>query len=247
MPVNLRELPDELIPPRPPNKVRWLSIVLLCSLAGSGVALLLWPGEIQLQSLWFWCCVLVFPLAGASFLFGLRQLIHENRLVYVESWNSARADMWLYLLGRAQLRTGLLTSAYCTPAGSNRLAEALRKGSKPLHSVFQPATRNPINTSLLVTPALEERVPEYEERLTVYLDRVLAVLLPDLQRLIPGQAIRVRIRHNQVLSDDSVLVVGIFCKISGYVSVLVRVVELCIRKHYCLARERCPFEQCSYQ
>lgn len=211
MPVNLRGLPDELNPPPAPNRVRWLLIILLCSLAGSAMTLLFWPGEMQPKSLWFWCCVLVFPVAGACLLYGLRQFVYEYRLDYVENWNSARVDLALYLIGKGQERIGLLASAYCTPAGSARLAEALRKGSRPLQAVYQASTRTLMNISPLVAQQPQEQTQRYPERLEAYLDRVLAVLMPDLHRIIPGQAARVRIRHNQILADDQVLQVWGVC------------------------------------
>ncbi|MDU9394720.1 hypothetical protein [Pseudomonas sp. zfem002] len=211
MPVNLRELPEALVLPQPPNRVRWLFIILLCSLAGAALVLLFWPGEWQPQLPWFWTCVVVFPLAGSVILHGLRQFAYEHRRDYVESWNEARTDLEFQLIGQGQEAIALLAAAYCTPAGSHRLAEALRKGSKPLHAAYQPATKTTINVSPLVAQKPQEQSKDYTERLEAYLDRVLTVLVADLLCSVSEAPWRVRIRHNQVLGDAQVLALWHAC------------------------------------
>jgi len=205
MPVNLRELPDALAPPQPPNGIRWLVIVLLCSMAGAALVLVFWPGEWPLQRPWFWTCVLVFPLAGSAILFGLRLFAYENRRDYVESWNATRATLETSLTRQGQQALGLLASAYCTPAGSNRLAAALRQGSTPLHAAYQPATATVMNVSPLLAQTPQERDRDAARRMTAYLDRLLTVLVADLPPGMGAAPLRVRLRHNQRLADADLL------------------------------------------
>jgi len=58
MPVDLHEFAEKL---DTPGTLRWLLAILPCTAAGAVVALLLWPGELQPRSLWFWSWERVHP------------------------------------------------------------------------------------------------------------------------------------------------------------------------------------------
>ncbi|MDU9393299.1 hypothetical protein [Pseudomonas sp. zfem002] len=210
MPVDLHELPEKLNPPPPPGTLRWLLLILLFTAAGAAVVLLFWPGELQPRSPWFWSCVLLFPLSGAVILFGLRLFAHENRETYVDSWNAARADVEAELTAQGRQAIALLATSYCTPVGSEKFAAKLRGGDKPLQTIFLPVS----STTLRWSPLVDEdpKVAEdCSQRLQGFLDRLLASPDVDLNRLFPGQPVRVRIRHNQVLTDDKVLAIWASC------------------------------------
>ncbi len=210
MPVNLRDLPDKLSPPDAPGKVRWLLVVLLCTATGFALTLLFPPFDVPPDSSWFWIRSLLFPLTLGVFLYGLRLLAYENRQAYVNAWNSARADLEQDLIEQGRQAIGIVAMSYCTAGGSERLAVSLRSGSKPLQTVFVPNDSRTMRWSPLVDP--QPLAPEeQEQRLRIWLERILAAPDLDLHRLFPGQRVRVRVRHNHVLASKTVLAVCHAC------------------------------------
>lgn len=212
MPVRLHELPERLSPPSPPGKFRWSLIVLLCLVIGAGLTLLFSTNQDALDtgSMWFWLRFLILPLVVGFFLYGLRRLAFENQHAYVDSWNKCRAKLEEESTTDGQRAIALLATSYQTAGGSECLAELLRAGNKPLQTVFLPFNSKTMRWSPLVDQ-YSSRPEDYEQRLKLWFERALVAPAVDLPRLFPGQAVRVRIRHNQVLSDRAVLEIWQSC------------------------------------
>lgn len=204
MPVDLHLLPEELPPVEPPRSVRWLSLVLTVAVLGGASVLLFWPGEWQPDSPWFWCCVLLFPVASGVLLYALRRIAYEDRQTYVDSWNATRAEVQLEMTTQGQQALGVLSTSYCSPVGSRHFAEQLCAGNKPLKTIFLPSHSTTLRWSPIADDALEASA-KLPRRLQTCLDRVLEELAITLKRLVPGEPIQVRIRHNQPLREDEVL------------------------------------------
>lgn len=205
MPVDLRALPEKLSPPQPPRHRRWCLVVLLCALIIGGLVILLWPDNRWRMSLWFWCCALVLPGMFGLVLYALRLLAHERRSEFVESWNQIYVEQEHMLIGQGQRTLALLATSYCSAAGSNQLAQALRVGSKPLQPVYLNATHETMRISQLTPSAQSHTRQEYAQRMGEYFAQVMRGLEPELQTYALNTPLHVRIRHNQVLSDEQVL------------------------------------------
>ena len=205
MPVDLSVLPEKLSLPRPPRHGRWCLVVLVCSLVGASLVVLLWPEDRWRMSLWFWCCALVLPLMLGLVLYALRLLAYERRCEYVESWNHSHDEQEQVLIERGQRAMALLATSYCSAAGNNQVAQALRYGSKPLQPIYLESQALTMRLSQLTPPAQLHTKEEYAQRLGAFFQQVMRGLDPELQRYARNMPLRVRIRHNQVLSDDEVL------------------------------------------
>lgn len=201
MPVDLGVLPQPLPPPPAPGHRRWAVFVLSGALLVGGLVVLFWPQDHTRMSLWFWCCVLVLPFTPGLALYALRLAAHERSREYCESWNRRRAEQRRTLVQQGRRAIGLLATSYCTGAGNNRIAQALRSGSKPLQAVFESSQALAVRSSRLAPPALLHTEDEYVERLSACIAQVMAGIEPDL----PAEPLQVRIRHNQVLTDEQVL------------------------------------------
>lgn len=218
MPVDLHLLPEKLMPSEPARTVGWLLLVLSVAILGGASALLLWPGEWQPESPWFWCCVLVFPVLVGTFLYGLHLLAHESRQTYVDSWNAARAALQLEMTTLGQQAVGVLSASYCSPVGNHQLAQQLREGAKPLQMIFQPSDSSTLRWSPVVDEALKA-ADKLSQRLESSLHQVMAVLAVNLKRVLLGEPVQVRIRHNQTMRDDEVLALWNACARSKAVAV----------------------------
>lgn len=201
----LDELPRKVPLPEPPRKRRWLMIVLLCSLLGSSLTVLFWPGHLQRWSMWYWCSVVVLPVMGGLLAFALRGLMYERQRDYAQSWNQQSLDHRRRLIQQGQRAVGLLASAYCTPAGSKHLACALRRGSVSLQPVYLSDLKSALRFSYLSPVAQEYTVREYQQRLHHFLCQVLSALHQPIKQVTRHGRLRVRIKHNSVLSDDELL------------------------------------------
>lgn len=213
MPVDLRALPEKLELPASPGIGRWCLVVLLCAVLGAGLVVLLWPGDPGEMSLWFWCCVVVFPLISGLLLFALRRLVYERQLVFAQGWNQSRGDQEQALIQQGQRAIAMLATSYATAAGNNQLARALRNGSKPLQPTYLTSLAVTLRLSQLAPVAQLYTTQEYAQRLTTYFQQVMRGLEGDFQRLVRTTPVRVRIRHNQVLGDDEVL--SLWCLSAG--------------------------------
>lgn len=211
MPVDLRALPENVAPPSPPGKGRWLLLVLLWALLGGSLVVLLWPADQSRTSAWFWCCAVVFPVITGVLLFALRLLAYERQQHFAQGWNQRRGELEQALIQRGQRAIAVLASSYCSPAGNNRLAQALRNGCKPLQPVYLRALGTTVRLSQLPDPLSPGVAQTYTQRLQRYVRQVMRGLDEDLQRLGRTTPVRVRIKHNQVLTDAEVLSVWEAC------------------------------------
>ncbi|WP_156465517.1 hypothetical protein [Pseudomonas sp. Leaf48] len=205
MPIDLRALPQKRVQPTPPGKWRWCLVVLLCAVLGAGLVIWLWPEDSVQMSLWFWCCVLVFPLIPGLLLFAFRRMAYERQQDFVQSWNQHLNELEQGLIEQGQRRLALLTPSYCTPAANNRLAQALRSGSKPLQPTYLSDSDTTLRLSQLKPAAQRYTLEDYTQRLTKYFRQVIAGFDEDLQRLVGNTPLRLRIKHNRILDDEQVL------------------------------------------
>ncbi|WP_341522093.1 hypothetical protein AABC73_01065 [Pseudomonas sp. G.S.17] len=205
MPVDLRALPEKLSAPLPPSHKRWCLVVLLCALITAGLVVLLWPENRWRMSLWFWCCAVVLPLMLGLVLYAFRLLAFERRVEFVDSWNQTRGEQEQLLITHGQRAIALLATSYCSAAGNNQIAQALRLGSKPLQPFYLEGQERTVRLSQLTPPAQLHTNNEYAARLAAYFDQVMRGIDAELQCYAPDMPLRVRIRHNQVLGDEEVL------------------------------------------
>lgn len=215
MPVDLSTVPAAIPLPKRPSAKRWAFVVALCWLLGSGLLLLLWPGELVQQSLWFWCCVLMAPaLAGLLLVVG-RGLLYERQRDIAHSWNTLREEHHASLVEEGQTALAVLATSYCTAAGRNQLALALRSGSKPLQPVYLGHHDGSPNLSRL--PDLEDdgAAADLQARLQQHLGQVARGLAQEARMYAPLAPIALRIKHNQLLDDQTILSVWQACA-AGY-------------------------------
>lgn len=205
MPVDLKVLPEKRSLPLPLRRGRWCLIVLVCVLVGANLAVLLWPENKWRLSLWFWCCALVLPLMLGLMLYALRLLAHEKRCEFVDSWNDSHAEQERVLIHRGQRAMALLATSYCSAAGNNQIAQALRSGSTPLQPIYLKSQAQTMRLSQLSPPAQLHTKQEYAQRLEACFRQVMGGLDPELGRYTRDMSLGVRIRHNQVLADDEIL------------------------------------------
>ncbi|MNJ20585.1 hypothetical protein D3C77_149200 [compost metagenome] len=205
MAVDLRALPDKQTLPGSPVKGRWYVVILLCAVLGAALISLLWPEHIPQMTLWYWACVVVVPLTSGLLLFALRHLIYERQYDYVQSWNLSRNEQEQVLIQDGQRRVAMLATSYCTAAGSNQLAQALRNGSKPLQPVFLEQSEITLRVSQLTPAAQVHTAQEYSARLKAHFHQVMGGLDKELQQFVRTAPLYVRIKHNQILSDGDVL------------------------------------------
>lgn len=205
MPVDLRALPEKLALPQPPCHGRWCLVILLCSLLAGILLVLLWPDDSGRMSLWFWCCVVIFPLMLGLALFALRLRVYEEQREYRDSWNQHQDQQRAALIEQGQRPVDVLAVSYCSPAANNRLAEALRKGSTPLLATYVESQKLTMHLSQLTPQAKLFTADEYRQRLAGFFRQVMAGLDEELQHHARATPLRLRIRHNQILSDDEVL------------------------------------------
>jgi hypothetical protein len=203
VPVDLRVLPDPLELPRPPGMWRWGLLVLIGTVAGAGLAIWLWPAEQQEKAMWFWSCVVVFPLLAGLLLFALRRMVYERQYEFAQRWNRIRDEQELALIQSGQRAVGVLATSYRTGAGSRFLAQAICCGSKPLQPIYLAVFATTMRLSQLAPEATLYTVPEYRQRLLACFQQVMRGLAEDAGRL-DATPVRVRFKHNQVLGDDEV-------------------------------------------
>jgi len=205
VPIDLRALPQKRVQPTPPGKWRWCLVIVLCAMLGAGLVIWQWPQDSAQMSLWFWCCVLVFPLIPGLLLFAFRRMAYERQQDFVQSWNQHLNELEQGLIEKGQRRLALLTPSYCTPAANNQLAQALRNGGKPLQPTYLSDSDTTLRLSQLKPAAQQYTLKEYTQRLAKYFRQVIAGFDEDLQQLVGKTPLRLRIKHNQVLSDEQIL------------------------------------------
>ncbi|WP_449433886.1 hypothetical protein [Pseudomonas putida] len=210
MPIDLNMLPAKKKLPLPPKTRCWVTIILLCCLLGSSLTILFWPEELKQMSLWRWCSMLLLPLIAGFLLFAFRGIVYQRQCDFVKSWNHRHAEHEQRLIQQGQRAIALLATSYSTPAGNNQLAYALRSGSKPLQPVYLHDMKTVRMASQLPDAGTHDRANKYG-RLQMYLHQVMRGLEDEMQRYGGYSPLRLRIKHNHVLSDDEVVAVWHSC------------------------------------
>lgn len=205
MPIDLKVLPEPLPLPQPPGTLRWGLIILVCIAVGGVLVTLFWSEGNRGGSYWFWCCAVVFPLMVGLVLYAVRRLVFEGQLDYAEGWNQSRDEQRQVLIERGQRHVVLLAGACCTAAGNNKLAQALRAGSRPLQPIYVESQGCALRLSQLQPAASSLSLGDYVQRLSGYLHQVIQGLDEEWRACAQGASTHLRIRHNRVLSDEQVL------------------------------------------
>lgn len=147
MPVDLKQIPKEEPLPVPPDKIRWIVVIVLCVIAGAVLVLSFWPAGLSTHSAWFWFCTLIMPfLAGLSgFIIRIRD--YENKRDRVLWWNHLQREQYeeQILLGRQAV--GVLGMSYATPIASNKLAAALLRGGNARQTQYSPLLQSVLTTA----------------------------------------------------------------------------------------------------
>lgn len=205
MAVDLSSLPERRLLPRQPRHRRWGVVILLCSLVVGGLIVLLWQVASRHISLWFLSCALLGPLITGLVFYALRLLAYEKYRDYIESWNQSRDELEQSLIRRGQCTVAVLGVSYCSGAGNNQLAQALRLGSKPLQSIYLEGQALTMQLSQLIPAAQSHSKSEYTLRLHRFLNQVVSTLEYDLEAEVRSLAVDVRIKHNHVLCNEEIL------------------------------------------
>lgn len=202
MPIHLKEIPEKISLPLPPDKFRWLIVVILLMVVGAIISLALWPATVSTHSLWFWFCSLIVPLSVGLICFALRLRHFENERDRILYWNHMHQQKYDELVKEGQRAMGMLGMAYITPLVSNKLSDALLKGCSPLQTQYDKKRQRAL-TSASLSPLLQDLTTEsYLSRLERLLIDVMRMLQPELAEFTGNLC--VRIRHDGILPDDEI-------------------------------------------
>ncbi|HCU16570.1 MAG TPA: hypothetical protein DF729_15385 [Hafnia paralvei] len=205
MPINLHLIPDKKTDPLPINKMIWLVFLVCFILLVCLLSFLLWPVDEVKNSVWFWCCSLLFPTVFGLMLYGLRQLSYENSLTYIRHWNDNHEKLEKELIKKGQEPVHFLESFYCTPIGESNLCQAIINGEEPLKPIYLAEYRTTVSLGQL-SPAVGKRNNnEYAERLEVLLKKIAPSLNNSLNKNYKEANLKVRIKHDGIISDSDVL------------------------------------------
>ncbi|SEN66352.1 hypothetical protein SAMN04487857_1338 [Pseudomonas sp. ok272] len=149
--------------------------------------------------------MVVLPLVLGLLAYALRLLAYERQHDFVQGWSERRDEQEQALIARGRRAVVVVGSTYCTAAGSNQLANALRHGSQPLQAVYVGANSPTIRVSQLMPVAQQHTEQEYAQRLAASFEQMAGALDVELQPFNRDVPLCVRIKHNQVLSDDAIL------------------------------------------
>ncbi|MBP0634213.1 hypothetical protein [Cupriavidus sp. AcVe19-6a] len=70
MPIDFERVPPRVPVPAPPRPlvVLWATLLAVMMGTGAGLTVLLWPTGQPSNTLWFWCCAIVYPILAWAFL-----------------------------------------------------------------------------------------------------------------------------------------------------------------------------------
>lgn len=206
MPINLHLIPDKKPEPLPINKMIWLVVLVFFILLMCLFSFLLWPVDEIKNSVWFWCCSLLFPAVFGLMLYGFRQLRYENSLTYIRHWNDNHEKLEKELIKKGQEPVHFLESFYCTPIGESNLCQAIINGEEPLKSIYLAEYGTTVSLGQL-SPSSGKRSNEYAERLDFFLKKIAPSLNNSLNKNYKEANIKTRIKHDGVISDSDVLLI----------------------------------------
>lgn len=202
MPVELHKIPEKVSLPEPPDKIRWLIIVVVVLIAGAAISLYFWPKGMTTHSGWFWFCTLVIPLFTGIASYALRLRSYENECDRIHWWNHLHQEQYDTQVNRGQRYAALLGKAYITPVANNKLASALLNAGSQLQSQFSSFLQRSLMTAQLEPYPQNFSEPEYVSRLEMYLSQLIRMLQPDISS-VPGN-LSVRIHHDGTLESAQI-------------------------------------------
>lgn len=203
MPVDLKQIPKAEPLTAPPDKSRWLIVIILLMIVGSVLVLSLWPKELSTHSVWFWFCVLIAPFAAGLTGYIVRLRHYENQRDRVLWWNHLYQKQYDEQILYGQQAVGVLGISYTTPIASNKLAVALLRGGNVLQTQYSPVLQKVLTTASLLSPLTNINPAEYQERLKSVLGSVIRQLDTELTQFTDN--LIVRLHHDGVLENGQVI------------------------------------------
>ncbi|CAN0625834.1 conserved protein of unknown function [Burkholderia multivorans] len=215
MPVDFNRVPPRVEVPSPPrvSMIVWTVLLVLVMGAGPGLTITLWPTDRPTNTLWFWFCVVGYPLLAWAFLlfawlgYGYvrrNQAIATNRV-------SEEAEQACHATAGRPL--AILGHAWCFSADdSENSLEGIRAGAEL--AKLRPSGAVPdseVNARWLDIPDMHfhpgNELAEHARHHAVstwLLERLIDRLLPNLKALPPGTRLQVELLHRSRLKSDAV-------------------------------------------
>lgn len=197
MPVELNKIPEKASLPEPPDKLRWLFIIILIIIIGAAASLYFWPTGMTTRSVWFWFCTLALPVFTGIASYALRLHFYENECDRIQWWNHLHQEQYDSHVMLGQRRAFVLGKAYITPIANNKLAPALLGSGGQLQSYFSTFVQRSLTTAMLLPYPQRFTEEEYLSRLDVFLEKLILMVKPDLTQLT--DTLSVRIHHDGML------------------------------------------------
>ncbi|HDV6324270.1 TPA: hypothetical protein RJR39_000302 [Burkholderia cenocepacia] len=215
MPVDFNRVPPRVAVPPPPqvSMIVWTVLLVLVMCAGAGLAIMLWPADRPINTLWFWFCAVGYPFLVWAFglfaWFGYgyarrNQALATNRV-------SDEAEQACHALAARPL--AILGHAWCFAANDSENAlEGILNGS-------ELSTRRPsgavadsdVHARWLDIPDLPfhpgNELVEHARHHAIgmwLLERLIDDLLPQLSALPPRTQLQVELQHRSRVTSESV-------------------------------------------
>lgn len=214
MPVELNKIPEKVSLPEPPNKRRWLIIIILAVIPCVLISLYFWPAGMSTHSVWFWFCTLLIPLCVGIASYALRLRKYENDCDRIHCWNHLHQEQYDMQVARGQRSAALLGKVYITPVANNKLASALLNAGSQLQSRYYSNLQRSMTTASLAPHPRNFSEAEYRSRLEMHLSRLILMLQPDLSALT--DSLSVRIHHDGTLDNAHVHALWVQCYGASY-------------------------------
>ncbi|EAQ4906422.1 hypothetical protein FCJ48_18300 [Salmonella enterica] len=203
MPVDLKQIPKAEPLPVPPDKYRWLLVIVLLVIAGAILVLSLWPRELSTHSAWFWFCTLMLPFTVGLAGYIVRLRHYENERDRVLWWNHLHQEQHDKQILLGQQSVGVLGMSYITPVASNKLAAALLQGGNALQIQYSPALPAVLTTASLSPPLKILTKAGYQSRLESMLTSIIRQLHTELVQFSGN--LSVRLHHDGTLENELVI------------------------------------------
>lgn len=200
MPIDLKKIPEKLVLPVPPDKLKWLLIIVLCIISGATFVFLFWHENESTHSIWFWFCSLVVPLFIGLTGYIARLRRYENERDRIVWWNHLHEQQYDEQVALGRLAMGVLATAHITPVASNKLAHALTQGGSELQMNYSPQHRRMLTTAFISPQLTESTESGYLLRIENLLKNITRQLQPELTEFSGN--FHVRIQHDGVLDNE---------------------------------------------